>query len=54
MTSWTTDIRPEIRSIGPRISIAAGGNGAGAKCSDELGRMGAVTLVPEMNERIAS
>lgn len=39
VTSWTETGLPEIRRLGPGLSVATGGNGAGAKCSDELGRL---------------
>lgn len=39
VTTWSEDRIPEIRRLDPRLIIAAAGNGSGAKCSDELGRM---------------
>ncbi|MEM9584978.1 MAG: FAD-dependent oxidoreductase [Pseudomonadota bacterium] len=47
VTSWTADRLPEIRRLDDRLSVCTGGNGAGAKCSDELGRRGAA-LICEM------
>ena len=44
VTSWTADRRPEIARLAPRLSVAAGGNGSGAKCSDELGRRAALLV----------
>ena len=44
MTTWTDDLRPEIARLSERVSVASAGNGAGAKCSDELGRLGAALL----------
>ena len=41
VTTWSEDRIPEIRRLAPGLIIAAAGNGAGAKCSDELGRMAA-------------
>ena len=41
VTTWSHDGIPEIRRLAPRLTVAAAGNGAGAKCSDELGRMAA-------------
>lgn len=41
VTSWTPDRRPEIRRLDAQLTVCTGGNGAGAKCSDELGRLGA-------------
>lgn len=37
---------PTIDWLEPRVAVAIGGNGSGAKCSDELGRLGA-TLVAD-------
>ncbi len=42
VTSWTETGVPEIRRLSPGLTVATGGNGAGAKCSDELGRRGSV------------
>ncbi|NNL17958.1 MAG: FAD-dependent oxidoreductase [Boseongicola sp.] len=47
MTTWTDDLRPEIARLTSRLAVASAGNGAGAKCSDELGRRGAA-LVAEI------
>ena len=44
MTTWTEDLRPEIARLSERVSVASAGNGAGAKCSDELGRRGAALI----------
>ncbi|MEM6595417.1 MAG: FAD-dependent oxidoreductase, partial [Pseudomonadota bacterium] len=44
VTSWTHDRLPEIRRASPSLVICTGGNGAGAKCSDELGRRGAALV----------
>lgn len=41
VTTFTPSGRPVIDWLGPRIATASGGNGAGAKCSDELGRLAA-------------
>lgn len=49
VTTWTKDRLPEIRRLSPGLIVAAGGNGSGAKCSDELGRM-AAALATEMEE----
>ncbi len=45
MTTWTDDGYPEIGRLTDRIAVATGGNGAGAKCSDELGRRGALAVM---------
>jgi sarcosine oxidase len=54
VTTWTADGRPEIGSLSPRLAVATAGCGAGAKCSDELGRRGASALLQNVSERIAS
>ncbi|MEQ9041932.1 MAG: FAD-dependent oxidoreductase [Silicimonas sp.] len=41
VTTWSEDRIPEIRRLAPGLTIAAAGNGSGAKCSDELGRIAA-------------
>lgn len=41
VTTWSKDRLPEIRRLDAGLVVAAAGNGAGAKCSDELGRMAA-------------
>ena len=45
VTSYTTDGMPDIRRLSERVAIAVGGNGKGAKNSDELGRLGANALL---------
>ena len=45
MTTWTDDLRPEIAALSDRLFVAGAGNGAGAKCSDELGRRGAALVM---------
>ena len=50
VTSWTKDRYPEIRRLTDRISVCTGGNGAGAKCSDELGRRGAALASEKIGE----
>lgn len=47
VTTWSHDGIPEIRRLAPRLIVAAAGNGAGAKCSDELGRMAAAIAMTE-------
>lgn len=47
VTTWTEDRYPEIGMLSARIGVATGGNGAGAKCSDELGRRGALAVTTE-------
>lgn len=41
VTTFTPSGFPVIDWLSPRVATASGGNGAGAKCSDELGRLGA-------------
>lgn len=50
VTSWTHDRLPEIKRLSSRLSVCTGGNGAGAKCSDELGRRGAALILEQMEE----
>ena len=40
-TMFTDSGNPVIDRVSDRIAVATGGNGQGAKCSDELGRLGA-------------
>lgn len=47
VTTWSHDRLPEIRRLEPGLIVAAAGNGAGAKCSDELGRMAAAIATGE-------
>lgn len=46
MTTFTVDDLPIISRQSDRVAVAVGGCGRGAKCSDELGRMGAEMVVP--------
>jgi sarcosine oxidase len=41
VTTFTPQNIPALDRISPRLSVAVGGCGRGAKCSDELGRLGA-------------
>lgn len=41
VTTFTGDGLPELRKLEPGLTVAAAGCGAGAKCSDELGRLAA-------------
>lgn len=47
VTSYTQTGAPLIQDLSDRIAVLTGGNGAGAKCSDELGRLGAALLMGE-------
>ena len=48
VTSCTPTGKPLIYSQSERIIALTGGNGAGAKSSDELGRLGAVAAVADL------
>ncbi|WP_099826966.1 NAD(P)/FAD-dependent oxidoreductase [Oceaniglobus indicus] len=50
VTSWTHDRLPEIANLSDRIAVCTGGNGSGAKCSDELGRRGAALILEKTGE----
>lgn len=52
VTSWTKDRLPEIAHLSDRITVATGGNGAGAKCSDEIGRLGAALVMDRIGEPV--
>jgi sarcosine oxidase len=45
VTAYTETRRPVITRQTDRITTLIGGNGAGAKCSDELGRIGATLAI---------
>lgn len=45
VTTFTDDELPAIKHVSGRVCVAVGGNGKGAKNSDELGRLGAELLV---------
>ena len=40
--TWTKTGMPYIDAAGPGVTVLTGGNGAAAKCGDELGRLGAI------------
>ncbi|MDG2340413.1 MAG: FAD-dependent oxidoreductase [Paracoccaceae bacterium] len=48
VTCFTDDELPVIKCLTSRISVAVGGNGKGAKNSDELGWLGAETLTGQL------
>jgi sarcosine oxidase len=48
VTSWTQDRLPEVGHLSDRIAVCTGGNGSGAKCSDEMGRRGAALILEQM------
>lgn len=50
VTSWTKTRLPEIARLSERIAVCTGGNGAGAKCSDEIGRLGAALILEKTGD----
>jgi len=50
VTTWSKDRLPEIRHLSDRVAVCTAGNGAGAKCSDELGRRGAALILEKTGE----
>lgn len=44
VTTFTPEDRPVIRALSDRVAVATAGCGRGAKCSDELGRLGALVV----------
>lgn len=48
VTSFTPGGKPLIYPQSDRVIALAGGNGAGAKCSDELGRLGAMAALGKL------
>lgn len=53
VTAFTASGRPLVASHGPRITLAYGGCGAGAKCSDEVGRLAARCALGDTDPRFA-
>lgn len=53
MTTFTRSGLPCIGPLSEHVSVASGGCGAGAKCSDELGRLGAMALLGEVRQELA-
>ncbi|MEM1373225.1 MAG: FAD-binding oxidoreductase [Pseudomonadota bacterium] len=47
VTTYTDDLMPVIGQISDGVFVATAGCGAGAKCSDELGRLGAMAMLGE-------
>ncbi|WP_226780244.1 NAD(P)/FAD-dependent oxidoreductase [Oceaniglobus trochenteri] len=47
VTTWSPDRRPEIGHLTRRVALCTAGNGAGAKCSDEIGRLGAALVLEQ-------
>ncbi|MFN3144452.1 MAG: hypothetical protein ACE368_03920 [Paracoccaceae bacterium] len=47
VTTFTDAYRPVMRALSDRVFVAAAGNGRGAKCSDELGRLAAACVQGE-------
>ncbi|MEO0913130.1 MAG: FAD-dependent oxidoreductase [Pseudomonadota bacterium] len=53
MTTFSQTGYPIITRLTDRITVATAGNGAGAKCSDELGRLGAAALLNAQEPQLA-
>ncbi|MEM1235367.1 MAG: FAD-binding oxidoreductase [Pseudomonadota bacterium] len=53
VTTLLPDDLPAIGVLSERIAVATAGNGRGAKCSDELGRLGAKALLGDMDAILA-
>ncbi|MEM9855635.1 MAG: hypothetical protein AAF841_14485, partial [Pseudomonadota bacterium] len=49
VTTYTPDELPAIGRLDEVTCVATGGNGRGAKCSDELGRLGARALLGDID-----
>ncbi|RBI86306.1 N-methyl-l-tryptophan oxidase [Rhodosalinus halophilus] len=47
VTTYTPADRPAIGRVSARVAVAVAGCGRGAKCSDELGRLGALAVLGE-------
>lgn len=47
ITTYTDDLMPVIGRVSDRVFVATAGCGAAAKCSDELGRLGAMAMLGE-------
>ncbi|MEM8590999.1 MAG: FAD-dependent oxidoreductase [Pseudomonadota bacterium] len=52
VTTYTPDLMPAIGRLSERVCVATAGCGRGAKCSDELGRLGAMALLGETDEAL--
>ncbi|MCH2078536.1 MAG: FAD-binding oxidoreductase [Rhodobacteraceae bacterium] len=53
VTMYAPDELPFIGRLDPATCVATAGNGRGAKCSDELGRLGAMALLGEEDPALA-
>jgi len=53
MTTYTSSGLPVIGRLSDHLSVATGGNGAGAKCSDDLGRLGAQAVLGNVQPPLA-
>ncbi|MEM6898141.1 MAG: hypothetical protein AAF576_12180, partial [Pseudomonadota bacterium] len=49
VTTYMPDNLPAIGRLSAHVAVATAGNGRGAKCSDELGRLGAMALLGEVD-----
>lgn len=47
VTTYTRDLMPVIGQVSEAVFVATAGCGAAAKCSDELGRLGAMAMLGE-------
>lgn len=53
MTTFTRSGLPCIGPLSERVTVASGGCGAAAKCSDELGRLGGLAMLGEVRQELA-
>ncbi|MEL7213469.1 MAG: FAD-dependent oxidoreductase [Pseudomonadota bacterium] len=53
VTTYTLTHHPIIDQLGDRIAVAVGGNGRGAKNSDELGRLGGRAVLGDVNPALS-
>jgi len=54
VTTYTPRNRPVIARLTERLACAVAGNGKGAKCSDELGRLGAEAVLGRCDPALAA
>ena len=50
VTTFTPEDEARIEMVSDRVGVATAGCGRGAKCSDELGRLGAVLIADDVPE----
>ncbi len=51
VTTYTASGYPYVDRVSDRIAVCTGGNGAGAKCSNEVGRLGAEAVLGNCDDR---